>query len=289
MAEGRGRFAYAFYATNDTYATAVLVLLRRLRDLGGGQAADLVVLHLRVSPYLLATMREMGAVTRPAPPAIQARGYHKHSLAKLGVFGLDEYERVVYMDADAMLLRSLDFLFTFPLEGPVAAAAAYWLPQPFWSTHLLVIEPSVDLWRRVIRRAGAASASPLYDMDIVNVELGGEIQTLPAGITCLDSEWEDTRRPGFFPDAAGCFSTVSLVHFAALGKPWSYSVTRGRRLRPHAYAAFHELRGRWWKTRDAVFEDSPPLVAARYRVSRSWCQCAGLLRLAAGTRRTTAP
>ena len=44
----KNRHAYVFYATNDTYAIAVLVFVRLLRQLGVRDDTDLVVLHLRL-------------------------------------------------------------------------------------------------------------------------------------------------------------------------------------------------------------------------------------------------
>lgn len=282
------RFAYAFYATDCTYAMAVLTFVRRLRQLHARRDADIVVFHTAVSAHLLGRMRALGVVTRRVSVPAKVRGHYRDCLAKLRVFQLVDYERVVYIDADAIPLRSLDFLFTLQFDAPVAAARAYWLPQPFWTTYLLVIKPSPELWRRVSHRAGSVAMSRRNDMNIINLEFGGEIQTLPASITCLDSEWEDARRPGFFPDAARCFSSVALVHFTALGKPWSYSVARGRRLRPHAYEEFHELREEWWRARDAVFQDGSPLAAAWYQAAKLWCQCVSLKRLVDGAGRMMA-
>lgn len=282
------RFAYAFYATDYTYAIAALTLVKRLRQLHARQDADMVVLHTALPAHLLNRMRALGVVTRRVRAPAKLRGHYRDCLTKLLVFQLVDYERVVYVDADAIPLKSLDFLFTFQFDAPVAAARAYWLPQPFWTTYLLVVKPSLELWKRVNRWMGSETASLKNDMDIINLEFGGEIQTLPAGVTCLDSEWEDARRPGFFPDAAGRFSAVALVHFTALGKPWSYSVARGRRLRPHAHEAFHELREEWWTVRDAAFQDSPPLAAACYQATKLWCQCVNLKRLTDEVGRTMA-
>ena len=252
LPRSQNRFAYAFYATSHTHGIAVLVFVHLLRRLGLREDTDLVVLHLPLSRPILAKMRESGMVTVPVPehPRVKHR-YYRHCLAKLRIFQL-EYERVVFVDADAVPLKGLHGLFDLPFEGPVAAPAAYWLPQPFWTSALMVVRPSADNWERVSRHFASASDQKLYDMDIVNLEFGSEIHTLPAEMFCLNSEWEDINRPKFFADLDDTYAKASVVHFSALGKPWSYSTSRVRRLRPHAHPAFYELWENWRRARDEI-------------------------------------
>jgi hypothetical protein len=69
FARPRNRLAYAFYATSDAYAIAVLVFVSLLRKLGVRGDADLLVLHRPLPSRIVATMREMGFTTMlvPAP------------------------------------------------------------------------------------------------------------------------------------------------------------------------------------------------------------------------------
>ena len=249
----KNRWAYVFYATNDAYAIAVLVFVHLLRQFGIRSDADLVVLHLPLSREIVAKMREMGMVTALAPaiPYVHHR-YYRNCLVKLRIFQLFEFERVVFVDADAVPLKSLDSLLTLPFEGPIAAPAAYWLPQPFWTTALLVVRPSATNWERVTRHFTSVSEKGFYDMDIINLEFGSEIHTLPRGVFCLNSEWEDVDRKGFFGDFEATYSSASLVHFTALGKPWFYSLKQVRRLRPTAHPIFYELWETWRRTRDEI-------------------------------------
>jgi hypothetical protein len=277
---GATRTAYAFYATNDTYAIAVLVFARLLRQMSPGDDAAIIVLYFGVSRHLIEMMRALGAVTQPVARLPYARGLYRDSFAKLYVFGLEAFDRIVFMDADAIPLRRLDALFAASFDGPIAAPRAYWLPQPFWTAHLLVVKPSLSLWERLSARFASAAERRWYDMDLINAEFGSEIFTLPDTVTCLDSEWEDRRRPGHFADPETAFAEVSLVHFTALGKPWSYSPARGRARRPHAHPAFHALRERWWAARDDLFAGTPPLTRVRYGASKSWARCITANRIA---------
>jgi alpha-N-acetylglucosamine transferase len=243
-----------FYATDHAYAIAVLVFVCLLQRLGVSGDADLVLLHLPLPSQLVSKLRDQGVLTVAvlALPYVDDP-YYRHCLVKLRTFQLIEYDRVVYIDADAIPLRCLDDLLVLPLDGPLAAPRAYWLPQPCWCTGLLVVRPSLANWNRVSRHFNSASGNLLFDMDIINNEYAGEITTLPADTFCLNSEWEDADRPGFFGNPSDTYSRVGVVHFTALGKPWFYPIERVRRLRPKAHPIFYELWDTWRKTRDEIF------------------------------------
>jgi xylan alpha-glucuronosyltransferase len=261
LPDRRRRFAYAFYATNDAYAVAALVFARLLQQLGIRRDVDLLTLHLRVSRPLVEAMTAVGITPRrvprlgsrsASPLRLARRSPFRDSLTKLRVFELAEYDRVVFADVDAIPLKPLDYLFELPLSTAIAAPSAYWLPQPFWTSALLVLEPSNAPWSRVSRHLETTRGDRHYDMDVVNAEFAGEIDTLPAEVFCLNSEWEDQSRPGYFPEPIDAFSRVSVVHFTALGKPWSFSPEEVRRLRPNAHPVFYDLWETWRAARDDV-------------------------------------
>jgi hypothetical protein len=267
---GKNRYAYVFYATCDRYAVGVLVFVHLLKRVGLRNDIDLVLLHLPVSCYLLVRLREMGVSTRRvATELLHIRGgYYRDCLIKLKALGLTEYERVVFVDADAMPLRSLDFLFSLPFDEPIAAPSAYWVRQPYWTTCLFVAKPSVELWKRVACHFGAAPEKDFYDMDIVNEEFRNEIRTLPADVVCLNSEWEDAERAGALGEFDVTFANMAVVHFSALGKPWSYSPKQVRRLRASAHSAFHRLWDTWWNARDEAFQGSPLATQVQYMLHK---------------------
>jgi alpha-N-acetylglucosamine transferase len=253
MAKSGNRLAFVFYATNGDYAIAVMVFVHLLRDLGIRQDADVIVLHLPLAPLILEKMRRMGLLTRLVEPLDNVRHQHyRHSLVKLRVLELAEYDRVLFTDADAIPLNSLDDLLSLPLTDPIAAPRAYWLQQPYWTSALLVVQPSIARWNRIKRHFETASQRNAYDMDLINREFSGEIQSLPPATFCLNSEWEEANRPGFFADPVEAHARVSVVHFTALGKPWTYSTGDVRRLRPNAHPLFYDLWDKWRAAREAL-------------------------------------
>ena len=103
--------AFAFYATNDQYAIAVMVFVHQLRKIGLVEDADIVVLHLPLSSRVLGGMHRMGIVTSLVSDVPRAYGhYYQYSLLKLKILGLTRYDLVIYVDADAIPLKPLELL-----------------------------------------------------------------------------------------------------------------------------------------------------------------------------------
>ncbi|MEI4473063.1 glycosyltransferase [Frigidibacter sp. MR17.24] len=132
----RSAFAYVTLVTNPDYATGAKALLRSI--VWTGTEADLVVLHTDVAPEHLAPLSAIGARLvqvellptsqafneAHARDALHARAaftkgdkppFHTplDNFAKLRLWQLD-YERVVFLDADTLMLRNTDLLFQYP-------------------------------------------------------------------------------------------------------------------------------------------------------------------------------
>ncbi len=254
----KNRQAYAFYATDDSYGAAVCVLVKRLQEIGLRKDVDLVVLHLPLARFLVQTLQRLGVETREVAPLPPTRGrYFRDCLIKLYVLRLTEYERVVYMDADTLPLKNLDHLLELPFSERIAAPQAYWLPQPFVTTLLMVVKPSMDLWNRAERHFATAHANNLFDMDVVNLEFGTELHHLPAENGCLDTEWEDMDVPFRFGDPETSYQRIPLVHFTAMGKPWFHHPHQVEQLCRNAHPNFLDLRNTWWEVRERLIAECP--------------------------------
>ena len=249
----KNRFAYVFYATDDKYAIAVCVAAKLVKDLSVGEGIDFVVLHLPITNFILDIMHQMDIITIQVQKLPRVyNNYFRHCLIKLKIFTLFHYDRIVFLDAGTMPLKNLDHLFTQPFSEPIAAPRAYWLPQPFVSSLLLVVKPSLEMWNRVERYFETAYKKRYYDMEIINLEFKKEIHYLPDEYACLNSEWEDIDTPFHFGEPEKNFDTINIVHFTALGKPWSYHPKMVRKLRPNAHPIFYDLWEKWWAARNKV-------------------------------------
>lgn len=134
--KARSDRAFVTLATNADYATGAAALLRSIRRTGTD--ADLVVMHTDVPAERLHELCTLGARlvhvqllptsaefnTAHARDALHARAaftkgdkppFHTplDNFAKLRLWQLD-YERVVFIDADALVLQNIDRLFDYP-------------------------------------------------------------------------------------------------------------------------------------------------------------------------------
>lgn len=134
----RSRNAYVTLLTNDPYLPGAEALVRSLR-LSGTQA-DIVILHTEgVASAKLATLEDLGArliQTSLLDVSEEFRTTHRrdnlHGVApftkgrkpdfhtplanfcKLRLWQLTEYERIVFLDADALVIQNIDVLFGYP-------------------------------------------------------------------------------------------------------------------------------------------------------------------------------
>ncbi|MFV0410518.1 MAG: glycosyltransferase [Paracoccus sp. (in: a-proteobacteria)] len=129
--------AYVTLATNADYALGALALVNSIKASGTG--ADCVVLYTSLPEAALTPLRAAGARliaadlletsagfnAAHARDALHARAaftkgtkppFHTplDNFAKLRLWQLTEYESVVFIDADAVMLRNCDKLFAYP-------------------------------------------------------------------------------------------------------------------------------------------------------------------------------
>lgn len=259
------RFAYVFYATDNNYAVAVCVVVKLLQQIGIRNDIDIVVLHLPIASFIIGTMHKMNIITKKVKKLRYTRdNYYKDCLIKLCIFHLIQYDRVVYLDADSFPLKNLDHLFELPFTEMIAAPRANWLPQPFVTSMLLVVKPSLIMWNRVKKHFETAYENDLCDMDIINLEFKEEMYYLSDEYGCLNSEWENNETPYHFGNPDKNYERIKVVHFTAIGKPWFYHPDKICQLRPNTHPKFLDLWEKWWIARDQIIKESPLTYKLRY-------------------------
>jgi alpha-N-acetylglucosamine transferase len=98
------------------------------------------------------------------------------SFTKLLAFNQTKFKRVLSLDSDATVLKSMDELFLVP-SAPVAMPRAYWLEHTL-SSQLVLVEPSEFEFQRILE-AFNSRASADFDMEIVNNLYGSNCMVIP--------------------------------------------------------------------------------------------------------------
>ena len=254
------RLAYAFYATSNKHLCAVLVNVLALKQSNSSSSIGFVLVYpsnVSLSPMQLERARKSGIDLREVeplegPPSTTdtfeqgVQNYYNNVFTKLRIFQLYDYDRLVYLDADAIVFRNLDHLFFLP-DVFLAAPRAYWLTQPQFTSMLMVIKPSSRTWTRIKRHLPPEQR--MYDMDILNTEFKDEILVLPNEYALLNNLWDRTDLSigyKFGPKYSKLEKEAFFVHFSLLGKPWNFPKV-DHSLRPSAKPFFWSLYVRWWQ------------------------------------------
>ncbi|KAL4790342.1 nucleotide-diphospho-sugar transferase [Aspergillus venezuelensis] len=163
------RYAYTQYATSSPYLCNAVLVFDALEKLGSRAQRvlyypkkwDVIVEsdHDRDSQLLKMARDRYKAMLVPIelemikPNAGPEETWEK-SISKLLAFAETEYERVIHLDSDILVLQNLDELFFLP-HTPVAMPRAYWLlpEQKTLSSLLVVIEPSYRRFKTLLDAA----------------------------------------------------------------------------------------------------------------------------------------
>lgn len=240
--------AYVTLVTNADYAMGALALVRSLRL--SGTAADIVVLHTGgVESSDLAPLRALGArlvaaELLPTSAAFNERhqrarlhanapftkgnkpAFHTplDNFAKMRLWQLTEYERVVFIDADAIVLRNIDRLFAYPEFS--AAPNVYENLADFHrlNSGVFVARPSAETFARMLAMLDTPDAFwPRTDQTFLQAFFP-DWHGLPVFFNMLQYVWFN------LPDLWD-WKAISVVHYQ-YEKPWEKEHPKAERLRP---------------------------------------------------------
>ena len=237
--------AYVTLVTNADYALGALALLRSLRRTGTG--ADLVVMHTDVPAEALAPLSALGArlVRVDLLPTSDAfnRAHAREALhgaapftkgekppfhtpldnfAKLRLWQLD-YARVVFIDADALVLQPVDRLFDYPEFS--AAPNVYEGLADFHrlNSGVFTARPSAATFARMVQRLDQPGAFWRRTDQTFLEAFFPDWQGLPVFDNMLQYVWFN------LPDLWN-WPSIRILHFQ-YEKPWQEHA-KADRLRP---------------------------------------------------------
>ena len=234
-------YAYSQYATDSAYLCNAVMVFEALYRLGS--KADRILFYplqwdLEISSasdrdsQLLVKARDWYGVKLIPTEVPQKDDDAWHgSFAKFFAWKQTQYERILHLDSDVTILKSMDELFVLP-SASVAMTRAYWdFPGKKQLTSLVVLlEPSEEEYQRLMA-ASRPDNRPKdeYDMEILNRFYGDSAMVLPhQQFGLLTGEFRSRDHTTFLGnshekwDADRMFREASLVHFSdwPLPKPW---------------------------------------------------------------------
>ncbi|KAJ1555383.1 Glycogenin-2, partial [Nowakowskiella sp. JEL0078] len=269
-----GLNAFVTLLTSDSYLPGALVLANALKS--HSTTAKLVVLitpekvsvpsvqllystfdYVYFVPTILS--KDLGNLELLGRPELDV------TFTKFHVWGLDgmqQFERVVFLDADTVALRNVDELFTY-LDNDVQFAAAADIGWPdCFNSGVFALRPSKLIYEALLEHAKKFGSFDGGDQGVLNSFFhgwsSGRPSSTPAG------QLITTRLPFIFnvtPSASYSYlpayvhyhANVAIVHFIGASKPWLWDRFTDGGIVPkgNVNGKTLELIYQWWK----VFDD----------------------------------
>jgi lipopolysaccharide biosynthesis glycosyltransferase len=200
-------------------------------------------------------IREVDPLTNPNPLTSQLFERVRDVYTKLRAWQLVDLDKIVLLDADLITLQNIDDLFERPA---IAAAPDFFLPDRF-NSGLMVIEPSTEVFERML---DALWETPSYDggdqgflnvfyptwyaMDISH--------RLPAGYNLQNFIFQFLRGHPSLREAL--LREAKVIHYS-VQKPWLAKpvLTGGSEAWWNAYFSAHPEEANEWKRRWHAMED----------------------------------
>lgn len=251
-------FAYVTLVTNDDYAMAAQALVRSI--LRTGTQADVIVLHTgAVSRSGLEKLAALGATPvlaehLPVSDAFNARHQRDRihaeapflkggkplfhtpldNFIKLRLWELEAYERVIFIDADALVVRNIDRLFAYPEFS--AAPNVYESVADFHrlNSGVFVAKPSSQTFADMLCKLDTQDAFWRRTDQTFLETYFPEWHGLPVFYNMLQYVWFNL--PGLWD-----WESVHVVHYQ-YEKPWEKNHAKSQRLKP--------LIDLWWAYHD---------------------------------------
>ena len=229
------QYAYGFYAASRYHLKAAIVNINRLKRFGSLHVDYLIYTNIKPIATLDSDVRLIPYVKLPSP-----NGYYDDCMTKILFFNMTAYRRIVYIDVDALVVKSLDILFSLP-SVRLASPVAYWEDEPCFTSALLVIEPDYTTWANLRREMDTVVKNSKADMNLLNIyyqhKLGVHAKTfpelllLPGYFLVLSSHFRERihgrneKREAVniypFPDIDALAKQAYVIHFSGQPKPWS--------------------------------------------------------------------
>jgi hypothetical protein len=240
------KFAYVQYVTDHHYLCNSVMIFESLWSLGS--RAKRVLMYpddMLADPEskvaktpeqrLLLLARDAYGVTL-VPIEVKEKegsnGAWANSYTKLHAFKQTNYDRVLALDSDSVVLQNMDELFLMP-QCTIAMPRAYWLhdedpPRRMLSTHVMLLTPSQAEYDRIMARVEEAAEDD-YDMEVINHLYLDTAAVLPhRPYELLTSEFRKTNHSRYLGsdaaewDARKVFQEAKFLHFSddPAPKPW---------------------------------------------------------------------
>ncbi len=201
------------------------------------------------------TVREIEPLENPNPATQQMLPRFGAAYTKLRAWELTDFDKVVLLDADTIVLQNVDDLFERP---EIAAAPDFFMPDRF-SSGVMVLEPSAATFDRMMDALAATSSYDGGDQGFLNIFFPNWYamsveHRLPAGYNMAHFIYQFMHGHQAAFDALS--PEVKILHYL-VQKPWQAKSTLSgaSEMWWDAYFTVHPEKAQDWRHRLHEIED----------------------------------
>ncbi|XP_044476226.1 putative UDP-glucuronate:xylan alpha-glucuronosyltransferase 4 [Mangifera indica] len=231
--------------SSEDYVCGAIVLAQSI--IQSNSATDLVLLHDKsLTDKSLQGLQAAGwktkRISRIRSPFSRKGSYNEWNYSKLRVWQLIEYDRVIFIDADLLILKKIDKFFYFP---QLSAAGN---DRSLFNSGIMVIEPSLCMFEKLMLKSFKVASYNGGDQGFLN-EIFTWWHRLPSKINYLkvfklDKHGNDEHQ---IPE------NLYTIHYLGL-KPWlcykDYDCNWDK-VDHHIFAS-DSAHKKWWEVYDAM-------------------------------------
>lgn len=246
------KFTYLTVLTNRNYLPGVWVLSRSLAAVGSRYPLTVLIPENR-RDELEGRLRSWGlevltAPPLPAPEKLRRSGhinpYWEETFFKLRAAGLLQFQKIVLLDSDMVVLKNLDDLFDWPSCSAVAADRYSMSCSAHLNSGLMVLEPGEAMYNHL-----CGCMEPAVERCLVQGRSAGDQDVFHEAFPDWP-EHEELQLPLQYnllqgvsgrlcrELVTGGYKGACIVHFIGPKKPWSYSAW------DYLYMAYHGFKQR---------------------------------------------
>ncbi|CAA7013463.1 unnamed protein product [Microthlaspi erraticum] len=185
-------------------------------------------------------------------PKAKPNAYNEWNYSKFRLWQLTQYEKIIFIDADMLILRNIDFLFEMP------EITATGNDGTLFNSGLMVVEPSNSTFRLLMDRIDEIVSYNGGDQGYLN-EIFTWWHRIPKHMNFLKHFWEGDE-PEVKELKTRLFGSDPLIlyvlHYLGYNKPWLCFRDYDCNWNVNSYQQFasDEAHATWWRVHDAMPE-----------------------------------
>ncbi len=212
------KFAYVTLVARDKYIDGTICLYKSLRDKTNH---PLIAMTYGLSKESANRLTDMGIICRKVRKIDSVNAGigenkvrlddFKYTYTKLHVFGYEEFDRIIFLDSDLIVIKSIDHLFE-EIDEEFAACDCTPYFEHIFNSGVMVIKPSQRLFKSMMTQKDTLVSYDGSDQGFLNEYFKNKWKK-------LDIKYNSGKR--IFSDQREKWDRTDkhVIHFVG-GKPW---------------------------------------------------------------------